>query len=76
MGKVREHTVLREEQTDWPASQLYRTLTWLGRGAPLCRLWPRFRGSQATLFTDSSRPPKVRWLAGGNPANFGAFSHP
>ena len=41
---------------DWPASQLYRTSTWLVPGALPWRLWQRFKDSQATLFTDSSRP--------------------
>ena len=38
MGKVGEHTVLRDDRRAWPASQLYRTSTWLGPGAPLWRL--------------------------------------
>jgi glucokinase len=57
MGKVRERTCYAMNRRAWPASQLYRTSTLLGPGAPLWRLLPRFRDSQATLFTDSSRPP-------------------
>ena len=55
---------------DLPASQLYRTSTWLGPGALPWRLWPRFRGSQATLFTDRAAHT-IRWLAVGKSADFG-----
>ncbi len=57
MGKVREHTVLRDEQTRLASFAAVPDLDIAGGpGALLWRLWPRFGDSQATLFTDSSRP--------------------
>jgi len=48
MGKVRETPCHAKNRHDWPALQLCRTWTWLGRGELHCRLWPRFRHGQAT----------------------------
>jgi glucokinase len=57
MGKVREHTVLRDEQTRLASFAVVPDLDMAGaRGAALAALATRFRDSQATLFTDSSRP--------------------
>jgi glucokinase len=56
MGKVRENTVLRDEQTRLASFAVVPDLDMAGARALLWRLWPRFGDSQATLFTDSSRP--------------------
>ena len=47
-----------KNRRDWPASQLYQTWTWPGRGALPCRVWPHFKQGQGTSFTHSSRPLK------------------
>ena len=71
MGKVRERTCYAMNRRAWPASQLYRTLTWLG-GPGHCP------GGSDNASETVRRPGSpiaaahpIRWSAVGKPATFG-----
>ena len=54
MGKVRRHTVLRDEQTRLATFLVVPDLDMAGTRRLPCRFWRRSKHGRATLFTDSS----------------------